>query len=156
MNLRAALPWIIAAVSLCVSGWSLTRSAPAPAPAPAAPVIVHREEAAAPAVITQTIDEVALRRIVQEAVAEARDAEASSERHVEDPDPMRQAMERAVVAEGHDLLDDIMARGAVTVEDREMLRGVLRELPKEQAAPLLSAYFQALNRGDIVVDGPPL
>jgi hypothetical protein len=149
MSISKLAPWAVTlgALALAVSSWVRPPSPPRAPPMPA-----HRGAAHASAPAPPRVDEELMAEVVERAV---REALVRHERSTPEPDT---AVQVAAQEEGLDLVDGLIARGEASDEDRLALRAALGRTDREGADAILSAYFTALNRGDIRVPAgqPPL
>ena len=156
MPFERLFPWLVtaAAVGVAAIAWwaphtptatvasevESTESAPSPPPFDPR----HLEQA----VVTAVRAELAHATPTASAPAPSPEAPPPSEAQVAEWD--------VALSEGLEAIDSFVAAGRATQEDKYALREVLGRLDQERSEELLHTYFQALNRGEIVVDGAPL
>lgn len=152
MSPRDLAPWIFTAAAVAMAAWSWTR--------PVQTVETTRvvTEAGAPTTVVANTDTEAIAALVRETMrAELAEVDRSAARPVEmgpavDPGaPVETDLDDALA-----LVEDLGRQGPLGTEDRMEVQFALDSLHPEQRAAFMSAYFDALNAGDIVVHGSPL
>ena len=156
MHIQNLAPWTITGLALALSAWSWTAShistpvetVTPPTPAQVAPHLPLVASVSAPA-----LDPSDLQAAVQAAV---RAELAAAERPAPAPDPEVVEVMADVQDSALGLVDDFIEYGDVTEDDKRMLLDEISQLDQAHAEAVMTAYFDALNRGDIQVMGSPL
>ena len=154
MSANTLAPWILTAASLAVAAFSFTRPVPTaevvPTPAQAAaahPVLVASAAPSRPGMDAET-----MREIVREVMREELPETAAAPEHAVVPAEAQLEM----IDDGLVLVDDLIDLGHVTQGDIMDMRDAISQMDRAEGEVVLSAYFDALNSGEIVVDGAPL
>lgn len=166
MSLNSLAPWAVTVVALAVAGWSWVRPAPAPeraaapeqtatpAPSPTA-VAAHLplKVSATPSPLSPALLQKALRDAVRSELAATGGAAPTV---AAEPSPEVTGELDATRDDALLLVDDLIDLGEVTMADRDALIEEVGRLDRARAEAVMTAYFNALNDGDIVVVGAPL
>ncbi len=155
MNAKTVAPWLITAAALSAALFSFTRPAPQPmvAPTPAQAAAAHPVLVAQAQPAPAGMDAEMMRQIVREVMRDELSESAGME-PVVDAVPTEAQLDQ--VDDGLLLVDDLIDIGEVTWEDTMDMRLAISEMSRSEGEVVLSAYFEALNSGDIVVNGAPL
>jgi len=160
MSVQQLIPWLIAAASLGVvaGSWQVETTQPVPvAELPqTTPPQVAPSQAAAPAGTRLVASAAPVPANLEDAVRSAVRAEMSRSVDPPAPDPERLSVMADDQAAALDLVDELIEVGDIDAQDRMDLLHEISNLDRAHAEVVMSAYFDALNRGDIRILGAPL
>lgn len=161
MTLKTLAPWFVTAAAVAFSAYTSLKPAPQVEQAP--PTVEQIEarfpvvRASASASNDSNIDAQQMREMMAQVVREemARTGKGGDQAPAAAvAEPTQEQLD--IVDDGIALVDDLIDIGEITQEDVMDLRFAISEMDQRMGEQVLSAYFNALNNGDIVVVGAPL